>query len=87
MPTNSFLVEEMLTGVLAELLVGVTHDPAHGYVLTLAAGGTLTEILKDSRSLLVPASRDHVRTALELLKIAPCSPGIGAHCPPIWTLC
>ncbi|WP_424939741.1 acetate--CoA ligase family protein [Aliiroseovarius sp. S253] len=71
MPTDSFLVEEMLTGALAELLVGVTHDPAHGYVLTLAAGGTLTEILKDSRSLLVPASRDHVRSALGQLKIAP----------------
>ena len=71
MPTDSFLVEEMLTDVLAELLVGVTHDPAHGYVLTLAAGGTLTEILKDSFSLLVPASQDHVRTALEQLRIAP----------------
>ena len=71
MPTDNFLVEEMLTNVLAELLVGVTYDPAHGYVLTLAAGGTLTEILKDSRSLLVPASRDHVRSALDQLKIAP----------------
>lgn len=71
MPAERFLIEEMLTGVLAELLVGVTHDPAHGYVLTLAAGGTLTEILKDSHSLLIPASRDHLRDALQQLKIAP----------------
>lgn len=81
MPTDSFLVEDMLTNILAELLVGVTHDPAHGYVLTLAAGGTLTEILKDSRSLLVPASRDHVRTALELLKIAPLLAGYRGALP------
>ncbi|MCK0143888.1 acetate--CoA ligase family protein [Aliiroseovarius sp. F20344] len=71
MPTDHFLVEEMLTDVLAELLIGVTYDPAHGYVLTVAAGGTLTEILNDSQSLLVPASRVDIRTALGKLKIAP----------------
>ncbi|NDW52411.1 acetate--CoA ligase family protein [Aliiroseovarius sp. PrR006] len=81
MPTDSFLVEEMLTAVLAELLVGVTHDPAHGYVLTLAAGGTLTEILKDSRSLLVPASRTHIRAALEQLRIAPLLAGYRGAAP------
>lgn len=81
MPTDSFLVEEMLTAVLAELLVGVSHDPAHGYVLTLAAGGTLTEILNDSRSLLVPASRAHIRTALEQLRIAPLLAGYRGAAP------
>ncbi|WP_133488822.1 acetate--CoA ligase family protein [Aliiroseovarius marinus] len=81
MPTDSYLVEEMLTGVLAELLVGVTYDPAHGYVLTVAAGGTLTEILKDSRSLLLPVHRDDVRTALEQLKIAPLLAGYRGAAP------
>ena len=71
MPTGSFLVEEMVTGTLTELLVGVVRDPAHGYVLTLAAGGTLTEILKDSVSLIVPASREDIRSALGRLKLAP----------------
>ena len=69
MPTDSFLVEEMITGGVAELLVGVTRDPAHGFVLTLAAGGTLTELLQDSASLLVPASRDSVKQALSCLKM------------------
>jgi len=68
MPTDSFLVEEMVTGGVAELLIGVTRDPAHGFVLTLAAGGTLTELLQDSASLLVPASRDCVKQALSRLK-------------------
>ncbi len=35
---GAFLVEEMVTGGVAELLVGVVRDPAHGFVLTLGAG-------------------------------------------------
>ncbi|MGB0902286.1 acetate--CoA ligase family protein [Halocynthiibacter sp.] len=70
MPCETFLVEEMITDTIAELLVGVVHDPAHGMVLTLAAGGVLTEMLQDSASLLVPASRDAVSEALNSLKIA-----------------
>ena len=61
----------MVTGAVAELLVGVVRDPAHGFVLTLAAGGTLTEILQDSASVLVPASRPALTEALGRLRIAP----------------
>ncbi|WP_114284887.1 acetate--CoA ligase family protein [Candidatus Halocynthiibacter alkanivorans] len=70
MPCDSFLIEEMITGTLAELLVGVVLDPAHGYVLTLAAGGTLTELLADSVSLIVPASAQEVQAALNSLKLS-----------------
>nr|WP_325253981.1 acetate--CoA ligase family protein [Amylibacter sp.] len=69
MPTDSYLVEEMVTGAVAELLVGVVKDPAHGFVLTLGAGGTLTELLGDTASLLIPAPRDAIETALGTLKI------------------
>ena len=71
MTTTSFLVEEMVQGAIAELLVGVTHDPAHGFVLTLGAGGVLTELWQDTVSLLVPAGRDQVAGALARLRIAP----------------
>jgi succinyl-CoA synthetase beta subunit len=70
MPTRRFLIEEMITDSLAELLLGVIADPAHGYVLTLAAGGTLAELLEDRVSLLVPAGREAVRDALGTLKTA-----------------
>ncbi|WP_417710493.1 acetate--CoA ligase family protein [Roseibium aggregatum] len=69
MPASSFLVEKMITDSLAELLIGIVRDPAHGYVLTLAAGGSLTELLEDSTSLIVPASDVEIRSALENLKI------------------
>ncbi len=69
--TDEILIEEMVTGVVAELLIGVVRDPAHGFVLTLGAGGTLTELLRDTVSLLVPSTPDDVRDALKRLKIAP----------------
>lgn len=71
MPSDSFLVEEMITGGVAELLIGVVRDPAHGFVLTLAAGGVMTEILKDSTSLLLPVTEAEVADALDRLRIAP----------------
>ena len=70
MPVKSFLVEEMVTGGVAELIIGVTKDPAHGFVLTLGAGGILTEILKDTASLLVPSDRADIQTALMSLNSA-----------------
>lgn len=71
MPTESFLVEEMVSDGVAELIIGVTKDPAHGFVLTLGAGGILTEVLKDTKSLLIPSSRSEIHAALLDLKIAP----------------
>ena len=69
--TDGFLVEEMATGGVAELLIGVTRDPAHGFVLTLGAGGVLTEILADTVTLLVPSGPEQVKQALNRLKCAP----------------
>lgn len=71
MPSTSFLVEEMVTGAVAELLIGVLKDPAHGFVLTLGLGGVLTEILRDTVSLILPATEADLRAALGRLRIAP----------------
>ena len=71
MNTDTVLVEEMIGDGVAEVLVGIVRDPAHGFVLTLGAGGVLTEILQDTRSLLVPAPRASIRQALQALRIWP----------------
>ncbi len=71
MATDAVLVEEMITDDAIELLVGVVRDPAHGFVLTIGAGGVLTEVLRDTASLLVPSTNDDIRTALGRLRIAP----------------
>lgn len=71
MPCDSFLVEEMVSGGVAELLVGVVKDPAHGFLMTLAAGGTLTELMADSAAFLLPATDAMIHDALDSLRIAP----------------
>ena len=69
--TDAVLIEEMAPGGVAELLIGVTCDPAHGFVLTLGAGGVLTEVLRDTVSMLVPADGTAIETALNRLRCAP----------------
>lgn len=64
-------VEQMIPAPIVELLVGVTRDPAHGFLLTLAAGGTLTELLDDQQHLLLPASPAEIEAALMRLRLAP----------------
>ncbi|MDJ0684670.1 MAG: acetate--CoA ligase family protein [Alphaproteobacteria bacterium] len=66
-----FLIEEMIGEGVLELLIGVTLDPAHGYLLTLGAGGVRTEIWRDKTHLLLPVAEDDIMTALGRLKIAP----------------
>lgn len=70
MAAPSYLVEAMVTGGVAELLIGVVKDPAHGFVLTLGAGGVLTELLADTRSMLIPATNAEIDAALSGLKVA-----------------
>ena len=69
MSTKQFLIEEMITGTVAELLIGVVKDPAHGFVLTIGAGGTLTELLQDSASILIPSSKANIKQSLTRMKI------------------
>ena len=71
MQSQAFLIEEMVVGGIVELLVGVTRDPAHGFVLTLGAGGVLTELWQDTQSLLVPSEPPVIRAALRRLRIWP----------------
>ena len=71
MQAGSFLVEEMITDPVAELLIGVTRDPAHGFLLTLGAGGVLTELWQDTTSLLLPVTATQIGDALQALRIAP----------------
>ena len=68
---DGFLVEQMITDVVAELLIGIVADPAHGLVLTIGAGGVLTEILQDTQSLILPVGEADIRTALSQLRLAP----------------
>jgi hypothetical protein len=65
------LVERMVPGGIAELLVGVEPDPVLGPVLTVGAGGVLTELLRDVAHVVLPAGPAEIRAALLGLRCAP----------------
>jgi acetyl-CoA synthetase len=68
---ESYLIEKMVDGVVAELIVGVARDTQFGPYLLVGGGGILVEIMKDSVSLLLPTTRERVLQALGQLKCAP----------------
>jgi acetyl-CoA synthetase len=63
------LVERMHKGAVAELIIGLTGDPQFGTALVIGAGGVLTELLADSATLLLPATRAEIEHALASLKV------------------
>jgi acyl-CoA synthetase (NDP forming) len=63
------LVETMVTGAMAELIIGLKEDPQFGLGLVVGAGGVLTELLKDSVTLLLPTSRAEIERAVKKLKV------------------
>ena len=65
-----FLVEEMVTDGVAEILVGMTVDPQFGQVLVIGAGGVTTELLRDTATLLPPFTSTSIEAALSRLKVA-----------------
>jgi acyl-CoA synthetase (NDP forming) len=66
----TLLVEEMVSDGVAELLIGVTVDRQFGQLLTLGAGGVLTELLRDSVSILPPFTATSIEAAIARLRIA-----------------
>jgi acetate---CoA ligase (ADP-forming) len=66
----TLLIEEMVSDGVAEILVGVSVDPQFGQLLVLGAGGVLTELLRDSVTLLPPFTADAIAAALGRLKVA-----------------
>ncbi len=68
--SGTLLVEEMVTDAVAEVLVGISVDAQFGQLLVLGAGGVLTELLRDSVSLLPPFTPEAIEAALARLRIA-----------------
>ena len=64
------LVEEQVTGIVAELLLSVRQERTIGQVLTIGAGGTRVELLADTLTLLLPTSSEVLADRLAGLRIA-----------------
>jgi acetate---CoA ligase (ADP-forming) len=66
---DELLVERMVTGSVAELIIGVIRDPQFGLGLVVGAGGVFTELLQDTATLLLPTNRNEIEAALKSLKV------------------
>ena len=64
-----YLIEEMVGGTVAELIVGVGRDPQFGLFMTLGAGGIFVELLRQVEQVLLPASRADIAAALQRLPL------------------
>jgi acetyl-CoA synthetase len=62
------LVERMIDDGLAEWIVGVTRDEQFGLSMTIGAGGILVELLADTVTLLLPATREELAAAMRRLR-------------------
>jgi acetate---CoA ligase (ADP-forming) len=69
--SSTLLVEEMIVDGVAEVLVGMRVDPQFGLLLVLGAGGVLTELLRDSVTLLPPFTAAGLAAAVGRLQVAP----------------
>jgi acetyl-CoA synthetase len=69
--SETYLIEKMIDGVVAELIVGVARDEHFGPYLLVGGGGILVEVMKDSAPLLMPTTRERVLHTLGQLECAP----------------
>jgi acyl-CoA synthetase (NDP forming) len=68
---TGYLVEEMVTGAVAEVLLGLRRDPVYGVTLTLGMGGVAAEVLADTVTLVWPATEAEVLEAAKRLRLWP----------------
>lgn len=68
---SGYLAEEMVTGAVAEILLGLRRDPVYGLSLTLGMGGVTAEILADTVTVILPATQDEILAALRRLRLWP----------------
>ena len=60
-----------MTGVIAELLIGMRRDPVYGVTLTLGFGGVTAELLADTVTLICPVAAEEIALALRALRLWP----------------
>ncbi len=66
-----YLAEEMVTGAVAEILLGLRRDPVYGVSLTLGLGGVTAEVLADTVTLILPVSEAEVLLAMRRFRLWP----------------
>ena len=92
---DGLLVQPMAAPGVAELIVGITHDPVFGAALTVGLGGILTELYRDVSHRLLPVDASMAADMLRELKVWPLLDGfrgrpvadVASACTAIAALC
>lgn len=67
--SGAVLVEEMIVDTVCEVIVGVTRDPNFGNVLLIGSGGVLSELVRDTVTLILPVNEAEILQALARLRV------------------
>ena len=68
---TGYLAEEMVTGAVGEILLGLRRDPVYGISLTVGMGGVTAEVLADIVTLILPATAAEILDAMRGLRLWP----------------
>ena len=68
---TGYMAEEMVTGTVAEMLVGLARDPVLGVTVTLGFGGVTAEVLADTVTLVAPVTATEIEAGLHRLRLWP----------------
>ena len=68
---HGYLAEEMVTGVVAEMIIGLRRDPVYGATCLIGFGGVEAELLQDTVTLVLPVVDSEIRQAIGRLRLAP----------------
>ncbi len=67
--SDELLIEPYFHSAVAELLIGIVREPDGLFKLTVGAGGVLTELLRDTVSMLLPVSDEMLEQKLAELRV------------------
>ena len=66
---NQILLEKMVKDSLIEILIGIKIDDEFGPVIVIGAGGIYTELIRETKTLLLPLTKKDIHNELKNMKI------------------
>ncbi len=66
---NQILLEQMVKDSLIEILIGIKIDDEFGPVIVIGAGGIYTELIRETKTLLLPLTKKDIQNELKNMKI------------------
>ena len=66
---DQILLEKMVKDTIIEILIGIKIDAEFGPVIVIGAGGIYTELIRETKTLLLPLTKKDIKNELKNMKI------------------